>query len=372
MATLITGTTNYGYRARTARNVFRSPVDPTKLYFLLVGSGAVHIYLSTDELATPPVRQDPAGEPASALVEADGAIDSSGLIGIIYQTNSTTWSYVTFDTVADTWGSPETIASVTASPNVGGSIQFDSADKPHVIFVDVQAGYYANKVGAGWTASPVSLSATIRAHRLLMSASNIPIPIYIVYEGLGGTIYAGLGDQNNATSFTPQAIVANAANINTLGIDAAIDSAGDIWVAYCGAFAAASAGTALMLVQHIFADNWATWQSPATIDATARNAAPSIATKSTDLYIFCRKTSATTGIWYYQSSDAWASGVQILEDSGTSWSTPKARWAFINNPNYNSYPLDLSIFDDTSDEQYWDSINIASAVYKGFLFPRSW
>lgn len=382
-AVKITPDVNGGMYQRGCRQSWR--LASGAQYFLAIYDGKLRMYKSEDNLATPPTEYDAANAPAVAGIwQIGAAINSNGLIGIVYPSTTTAISYVTFNTADDTWGSPELIANVTALENLGGqSIDFDSADIAHVTYNDNAATdvlYYTNRLTGDWTGpgpGPIAVSSTFCTFpTIIVNGSDIPIIVYNDIGPVPDVTVAALGNQNNATSFPSKTtIITPSDRFHSHSV--AINPDGDLLVATANGPAIAYAGTNLILNKHLAASNWATWEAVDTIDATARNRSPSMTLKGSDIYILCDLTdtglATSQGIWYWtNASGSWVS-TQI--ETGTTIYGAQARWQYRNNPNYVSggyWYLDYSFFNDTDDEQYGNYVLILNPVNKGFMFPRSW
>lgn len=98
----------------------------------------------------------------------DIAIDSSNTIHVIYYHDNSPSNdnvrYVTFNTSTDTFGTPETVYSLTlnqAAARNNISIDMDSNDEPHIYFkdnvnnmgTDEWHTFYANRIGGTWSIS---------------------------------------------------------------------------------------------------------------------------------------------------------------------------------------------------------------------------
>lgn len=374
-AVLITGTSNEGSAERGPRKVFR--LSDGTLYWIGSRDGASKLtcWKSTDNGANWAKQGNP-GPACNGTFIPSADIKASGAIGVLYASDATTYSYVEFDPGTDAWGAPEAVATVTSISAFGSAFTYDSAGKPHICFIDGTSLdlFYANKVGAGWTNPAVTIHTSARWPDIIVNGSDIPIVSYVAYNN--PTQYwtiACLGDQNNATTFTQQTVSNSGADNYYRQTSLAINSNGDVIIARANSIAVGG-GSALTVDRHLVADAWGTWQAEEVVDATAQNRSPSLAVKGTDIYLICEKTSATAGIWYYKYTAAggWEAAVTVETDATGNLQCPKFRWGELNNPSYNSYYLDYIFFDNGTTEQYWNYIDIADAVYKGMMFPRSW
>ncbi len=373
-ATLITGVTNAGCRQRGARSFFRTAVGVC--YWVAPGlavSKAMAWKSATPEVAASWARQDSAGEGSAVFgnFSYSAAIDSNGLIGCIYATAANNVVYNTFDITTDSWGAEETIAVVTSVNDRGIAIAFDANNKPHVCWSDGTSFdlFYANKVGVAWSA-PITLHTYGRWPDIIIDNSNVPVVAYTPYAiPNNGNIMACLGDANDPTTFT-QTVLSNAGTNPRYRMPSmALCANGDIVIARANNANDADPRP-LTLLRHLAASDWATWEAEETIDASNENQEPSIAVNGNVIYIFCEKTSADAGIWYWENSagpTTWASH-QVV--TAASLYAPKVRWGIRNNPSYNKYLMDYTWFNDTDDEQYWDALDLTVANPKALFFPR--
>lgn len=328
--------------------------------------------------------KDTANKPGPQdLDDMSACLDANGVVWVIYNDTATTVDCIPFYTeiVAapngpDLWGATEKIADITAINNgyASNCIEVDASNFPHCTFGDLVATKrtlkYSNRITGGAWKAAVAVSANSVYHsNLLIESSGKPIIIY--HDNDANTTMALRADANDATAWSDSQAVGS---VDQNCVDAVIDGDGDIWIAKAGLPSAA--GTALTLIQHRVEDNWATWQAEITIDATTRNTHPSMAAKGTELHILAAETAegltTMAGIIYHtNASGSWVTTAAAGDLAGNK-RAPKCRWSYRNNPSYNTYPLHYT-FDNADDaEQYSNSIDISSAVYKGFLFPRSW
>ena len=114
---------------------------------------------------------------------------------------------------------------------------------------------YTNRIGGSWKA-PVNVnnpSLTVGRPDITINEDNIA---EIAHDDSG--ISAFVGDLNNATSFTSQAIDATVP-LTDSNVSIAIDNSGNTWIAYQDE---TGADDYITLVKHNDADAWTTWQTP--------------------------------------------------------------------------------------------------------------
>jgi hypothetical protein len=250
------------------------------------------------------------------------AIDSGGVLHMLYTPSAAELRYITFNTATDLFGSSEQI--YINSPN--GSmesydISIDANNKPHVAFIDSPVGsdilYYTNRVGGSWK-SPVTVqgAGTPQFTSFTLSDENIPELSYATSSAL----VAAVGNQNDATSFSYATPVASI-NISspTANTSVAIDSSGNTWIGYI------NSSNNVALVKHNDGDSWSTWQTPVTNSNNGDE--PSVAIDGSSIYIFYRNGS-DADIVYDRYNGSWL-GETVLE-TGT-FQDAKAKWSFFNN-----------------------------------------
>ena len=106
----------------------------------------------------------------------------------------------------------------------------------------------------------------------------------------------------------------------------------------------------LMVVEHLHADPWTTWQTPTDVDTSTDYEFPSIAIDGTDRFIFVKDDTAsdirlwkaTNGTWSEETCD------DDLPNIGT-FNHPLSKWASKNNNSQNK--LDY-VFEDATGVLY--------------------
>jgi hypothetical protein len=283
-------------------------------------------------------------------IGAAAAIDSADIIHIMFSVIDTAMDgllavrYVQFDTSTDTFGTPETIATLDAvdtfTQRLG--ICVDANDDPHVIWRDVLTdmgasvfhNYYSNKTGASWR-SRVSVSSssndlTLDEDIMIADpASSVNADRPIILEKEGSTqINVYHGTALDATAFTSVLDITGATDIDSLAqLSFAIDSEEKITVAFVE-------GTSLdlMVVEHLNSSAWGTWETPATVNSSADYQEPSIAIDGTNRYIYVEeRVSSDIELWKDLGA-GWAEETSDpdLPNVGT-FTDVKAKWASKNN-----------------------------------------
>lgn len=122
-------------------------------------------------LPTSFTEQDVANRPTGGIAQWGAAIDSTGIIHIIYSVRGTPANsniidiqYVTFNTATDTYGTSVSIDNTVNFTEDGGnqghesvSIAIDASDFPHIVYLANVAGVrrmrYRNKTSGSWSAA---------------------------------------------------------------------------------------------------------------------------------------------------------------------------------------------------------------------------
>ncbi len=338
--------------------------------------------------------QDAASAPdiTTARENIAAAIDSTGLVHMIYfdtQTGRgappTSVRYSTFRTSAhattqDVWAIvDEEIDIPTAqnnfSHNVG--IAIDANDDPHVIWTEIffSAGTpsdlirYNNKIGGTWSTKITVNNATndnwSGADIMIgdpLSAVGADRPIIVSsrdLSGVLGTIDISYGNALNATGFTEAPDITDAFGVGVsvhgtgfLGnnVSVAIDSNDKITIAFVE-----HTTKDLMVIEHLHADSWTTWQTPVDVDDSTDYEFPSIAIDGTNIFILVvDDTNSDINLWKNLGIDVgfgfWGEEVDgvDLPNVGT-FNYPLVKWANYNNNS----PGDLDyVFEDATGVLY--------------------
>jgi hypothetical protein len=292
------------------------------------------------------------------------------VIDIVFGYSATVLKHITFSTSTNTWGTAETIYGSCTALTTGQSwcaIAEDSNDIPHVFYHDTISSdgtiFYTNRIGGSWV-TPLQIDGAGSSHNcewpdITLDSANLPCVSYVDMTTYPYSIKAAQGNANNATSFTVASWSAGGYNmIPSIGVD----SSGNHYVTY--ARYPASGASGLYYNKHIYGQSWTTWAGVVTIDSTAENEVASLAINGLTPFIFSQKTSTTAGIWdWTNATGAW---VYNQCESG-SYSYPKARWSYLNNPSYATYPIDLYFTDGTN--AWYDSISLPGPLTgSGFFF----
>jgi len=216
---------------------------------------------------------DAANRPSGTIYGASSAaIDSSDVIHISYMSDAGKASpllYATFraDGINDDWLTTDVtlVSDIGEDPldlgNLYTAIAIDISDVPHIAFIKfpkiggatTYTLAYINKVDGSWNTS-VNIHYVQNADAygvdMTIDFSNRPCLAYHVYDS-GDIVYAAIGNGNNATSFTLQAVDSSASAARH---SIAIDSSGNHWISYTIA-----SGTAVKIAKHVVDDSWATW-----------------------------------------------------------------------------------------------------------------
>ena len=229
----------------------------------------------------------------------------------------------------------------------------DTNDDPHVIWSECvfNAGMgtcsirYNNKIGGTWNSS-VSVNA-VTGNRFSGADIMIGDPLSAVCAdrpivassrdicGLFGSLDVSYGNALNATSFIEEADITDTfgcgvslhgCGFNGNDISAAIDSNKKITIAFVE-----HTTQDLMVIEHLHADAWTTWQTEVDVDISTNYEFPSIAIDGTDRYIFVKDdTNSDINLWR-DLGVGWAEETaNCLPNVGT-FDFPLSKWASKNN-----------------------------------------
>ncbi len=307
-----------------------------------ISNNHVEIWSSSDGSSWS--QQDPSNSPSSGW-DVSAAIDSNSTIHLLYTSGlgSGNIYYTTFDETFDT--TPETLLS-SANNYVGGSIDVDSSDVPHVVFswgnfsldFNIQ---YRNRVGGSWnttrTIDSYSGTTTFTNPNITLNEDDIPEVIYIDF--VDNDLSAAVGNQNNATSFTTTDIDSDVRKDAYPSI--AVDANGDTWVSYLDENGATDYIT---LAQHLDGTGWTTWETPVTDSDAGLDS--SLAVDGTDVYVLYEDENGNIAYNVYENGSSWA-GEQILE-TDVDYEKVKVRWQMNNNQSYDTFNMDY-IYSDSTD-----------------------
>ena len=156
----------------------------------------------------------------SAPVAISGAMDSTDTLHVTWLDpglgKATPLRYSTIDLTAGTptFTTPATlvldIGELPTAANLYTAIAIDSNNVPHIVYntypkiagTPTYAAVYVNKVGGSWN-TPVNVEYTLGVDciefDIVIDLDNLPV---IVYERDSISVYATIGDTNNATFFT--------------------------------------------------------------------------------------------------------------------------------------------------------------------------
>lgn len=158
------GTAYEGYWAQKADRCLHQTPNGNRYAFAMPNppSTKLKLYKSADRGQTWAVPYEGDGPDTGGNVQyGSSAIDSAEIIHVVWlSVTAAKVYYCTYNTGDDTWGSREEVAtgiSYDDLSRVGVSIDVDTADKPHVVYVHKAAGHtyesvwYKNRVGGSWS-----------------------------------------------------------------------------------------------------------------------------------------------------------------------------------------------------------------------------
>lgn len=193
------------------------------IYFVLTdNTGDIAIRKSSDDGGTWGTSLDGTNSPtgASDAQNPSIAIDSNGLIGILWYDGTTTdeFRFTTFDTSTDQYngGSAANEITVRSGVTISSSIYAlacDSQDDFHAIYKDENDDdfYYNNSID--WATNEVVLAGDTQTGGVMdiaITSGDLPFIIYsLPTGGAGGSITARLGNARDATSFSSTLLVSS-------------------------------------------------------------------------------------------------------------------------------------------------------------------
>jgi len=365
--------TNAIETAFSSRIVLRDAND--FVYVFVNASGNIRAYKGNQAgEPTSFTEQDAVGAPdiASARQGLAVTIDSVGLVHVLYADTASgrcappeVIRYGQFRTSAhattqDDWFliDEQITTPVEDTQTLHSAIAIDANDDPHVVWSEfsTQAQFtidnirYNNRIGGTWSCtrnvnavscdrfSGVSLMigdplSAVGADRPIISASK-------EFAFAFGQIDASYGDALDACSFTTEADITGAicvfgASFQGEHIGMAIDSNDKITIAFIE-----RTTKDLMVVEHLHANSWATWETPVDVDTSTDYERPTITIVCTDRFIFVEDATnndinlwtATNGTWTEETCD------DDLPNVGT-FDFPISKWGSIinNSPNRLDY-----------------------------------
>lgn len=242
---------------------------------VVVGGSTSYIEVWKSSDGTSWAEQDHAHAPNSGAVYsgATGAIDSAGIIHIVYRNEASmtpTMRYVQFNTATDLFQNDAQITTLSAAEHGACGVAVDSNDKPHAFWTEsitnMGTSYrtlqYSNRISGSWATKvevygQASTKAVDFGPSMLIDNNNKPQLAFVV--STDSKIRAAIGNANNATSFTLSDCEAST-DVLQVPVSIALDSSNNTWISYCRS----ATNDFLYLVKHNAADAWTTWQTPVT------------------------------------------------------------------------------------------------------------
>ena len=242
---------------------------------VVVGGSTSYIEVWKSSDGTSWAEQDHAHAPNSGALYsgATGAIDSAGLIHIIYRNEASmtpTIRYVQFNTSTDLFQNDAQITTLALTEHGACGVAVDSNDKPHAFWTEsitnMGTSYrtlqYSNRISGSWSTKvevygQASTKAVDFGPSMLIDNNNKPQLAFVVTTD--GKIRAAIGNANNASSFTLSDCEAST-DVLQVPVSIALDSSNNTWISYCRN----NTNDFLYLVKHNAADAWTTWQTPVT------------------------------------------------------------------------------------------------------------
>ena len=315
-----------------------------------------------------------------------GAIDSNDIVHLVYYQVESAMSgthefrYITYDTSDDTFGTAEAVATLDndgSAVYTGFAITLDANDDPHVLWRDAltdmgsttYTNWYSNKTDTSWR-TRVSVNGTTnndnKAGDIIigdpLSSVNADRPIIIVKTSPNTQMNAYYGDALDATAFTEETDITGSITVQgftNFDCSLAIDSNEKIIIAF-----GENSSNDLMIVEHLNASAWSSWDTPVDVDTSTNYFSPSIAIIGTDIYIYAEdSTNSDLNLWKDEGSGfSEETGDPDLPNVGT-FQDVKAKWSRYNNNS----PSDLDYVFQSGDDILYNTF----AVSTGTNFERA-
>lgn len=327
--------------------------------------------------------QDHAHAPNSggAYAGATGAIDSAGIIHIVYRNEASmtpTMRYVQFNTSTDLFQNDAQITTLSLTEHGACGVAVDSNDKPHAFWTEsitnmgtsFRTLQYSNRISGSWATKvevygQASSKTVDFGASMLIDNNNKPQLAFVV--NTDGKIRAAVGNANNATSFTLSDCEAST-DVLAIPVSIALDSSNNTWISYCRN----TTNDQLYLVKHNAADAWSTWQTPVTDSKAIETGAghsgegpvQCIAINGTTIYAIYQRRS--DGNIVYQTYTGTWSSVTVLE--AVDVDRVNCKWSQYHNNGGTSqidYCYLTSVVDTTA---FWNKISLGAAP-KSLAFP---
>jgi len=256
--------------------------------------------------------------------------------------------YYRFDTSTDTFDVTNEAAGILDDVSNNGlfnflwSIRVDANNDPHIVWNDLvkdmgqnkMTVYYDNRIGGTWGGRILikqaadDFRAAISSDLIIgepTAAIGADRPIIVMSDMIHEEMDAFHGNALNATSFTEETNIEGSAVMANEPISIAIDSNGDIIIAFIEDVA-----RDLREVRHLSSNSWTTWESPTTIDSSRNYDEPTIAVIGTDTFVFCTTVTTANDIHMFRNEGSGYSEETDdadLPNLGTNFDIPHVKWA---------------------------------------------
>jgi len=355
---LVTSNNNPGF---ADRKIVRTSKGVLYIGSRELTSNDVNIHKSDDDGATWTLL-DSANEPNCDKSTVCLSIDSNDLIHVAFYEETVGLRYVTFSTVTDTYGTPETAQAelgtlVETGSNRFVSLALDSNDKPHVVYTDHNTGsgdecYYTNKVSGSWSTKllvigDISLTYT---HGQSITFNNSDIPqIALIWHNATDidSLRVYLGNQNSATSFS-ETILDTTTAVDEPSM--VVTDNNDTIVSYT------DSNDDVIAIRHVNGNTWATWETAVVVDSSTvfANAQLTI-DEAGDIYIFSADlTGNTTNYWKSTNGGRTFGAIQTDNMAGITENRNYCRWQKYNHHFPNR--IDYLAYDTVADDIYFNIV----------------
>lgn len=257
------------------------------------------------------------------------AIDSNNIIHIFLIDNSSaSGNYLQFNTSTNLF---QNFAKVPMG-GVGLSSIAIAVDRNNIAHVAISSSgnnkvFYNNFIAGYWLPTAVTVASPTAPVNvdILIDQNNVPQVSYINTAASTG-VTAAIGNKNNATSFTVQAVATGFTTAG--GASLALDSKGNTWLAY-----QAGGSGPITLQEHLQTSAWSSWQT-AVQDGNPGNAV-SLAILGTDIYVFYERYAGGIAYDRYNSIQGNWLGENILQPPANKLTlNAKSALPFVKWSNY--------------------------------------
>ncbi len=318
---------NPGAMPGAGRQIVQTSRDT--LYAAIFDTGSLEIWMSVDGGSW--TEQDDGNNPSAGdgIPTHSIAIDNTDTIHLSYVQDGDL-QHNTFNTSTNTFGSAYEILTGTYSSPI---LALDSNNAPHIFYYnDTSLRYeYVNKTGGSWNTAVTVQSIAERFHDITIDDDDLPE--LVIVESGDWDLRAFVGNNNNATSFTPHDVDTDINSVDgERGCSIAIDQAGNTWIAYIDNDVGGVGNDYVSLAKRTDGNETTQWTTGWTsaISNTNLGYEPSIAIVTSDIYVFYQDDESNKRIVYdrYNSAGStWLNETALETPSGVDYQDVHARWS---------------------------------------------